>query len=101
MDISARISITEGLGKQEFSKKNFESTDIEETENYMELVGKPCKLTEEDIKFSNWISKKVFTFEDFEEICAEFGEQILDLMLHQVADELVRFHMQITGTCNA
>ncbi|XP_021289685.1 uncharacterized protein LOC110420626 isoform X2 [Herrania umbratica] len=98
MDFSARISITEGLGKQEYTKKNFELTGIEETEYYMELVGKPCKLTEEDIKFSNWIEpKKVFTFEDFEEICAEFGEQLLDLMMHQVADELVGFHMQITG----
>ncbi|XWS55525.1 hypothetical protein CRYUN_Cryun09bG0007600 [Craigia yunnanensis] len=98
MDISARISITEGLGKQEFTKKNFESTDIEETEYYMELVGKPCKLAEEDIRFSNWITKKVLTFEDLEEICEEFGEQILDLMLHQAADELVGFHMQIIGT---
>ncbi|XVE76564.1 hypothetical protein DITRI_Ditri12bG0183400 [Diplodiscus trichospermus] len=101
MDISARISITESLGKQELTEKNFESTEMEETEYYMELVGKPWKLTEEDIKFSNWITKKIFTFEDFEEICAEFGEQILDLMLHQVADELVGFHMQITATCNA
>ncbi|XWS67249.1 hypothetical protein CRYUN_Cryun05aG0271200 [Craigia yunnanensis] len=98
LDISARISISEGLGKQEFTEKNFELTDIEETECYMELVGKTCKLTQEDLKFSIWITKKVFTFE---EICAEFGEQILDLMLHQVADELVGFHMQITGTCNA
>ncbi|XP_022767742.1 uncharacterized protein LOC111312057 [Durio zibethinus] len=94
--ISARISITGGLGKQEFTKKNFESTNIEETDYYMELVAKPCKLTEEDIKFSNWLTKKVFTFEHFEEICAEFGEQILDLMLYQVADELMGFHMQIT-----
>ncbi|XP_022742708.1 uncharacterized protein LOC111293918 [Durio zibethinus] len=98
MDISARIS---GIGKQEFSNKNFESTDIEETEYYMESMGRPYKLTEEDIKFSNWITKNVFTFEGFEEICEEFGEQILDLMLHQVADELVGFHMQITGTCKA
>ncbi|KAK6290655.1 PREDICTED: uncharacterized protein LOC18597528 isoform X1 [Theobroma cacao] len=98
MNFSARISITEGLGKQEYTKRNFESTGIEETEYYMELVGKPCKLTEEDIKFSNWIEPKtVFTFEDFEDICAEFGEQLLDLMMHQVADELVGFHMQITG----
>ncbi|XVF08290.1 hypothetical protein REPUB_Repub06bG0213800 [Reevesia pubescens] len=92
MDIGARISTTEGLGKQEITKKNLESTEIEETEYYMELVGKPGKLTEEDIKFSNWKTKKVvFKFEDFEEICAEFGEQILDLMLYQVADELVGF----------
>ncbi|XVF76831.1 hypothetical protein PTKIN_Ptkin13bG0298500 [Pterospermum kingtungense] len=100
MDTSARISISEGLGKQEFTKKNFGSTNIEETESYMELVDKPSKLTEEDLKLSNWITNnKVFTYEDFEEICEEFGEQILDLMLHQIADELVGgFHMQMTVT---
>ncbi|KAK8600015.1 hypothetical protein V6N13_060186 [Hibiscus sabdariffa] len=63
-----------------------ESTDMEEeTEYYMELISKLSKLTEEDVKFANWETKKVFTFE---EICAEFGEQILDFLLHQVADEL-------------
>ncbi|KAK8685279.1 hypothetical protein V6N13_041284 [Hibiscus sabdariffa] len=72
-DINARIPITE-------------STDMEEeTEYYMELISKLSKLTEEDIKFANWETKKVFTLE---EICAEFGEQILDFLLHQVADEL-------------
>ncbi|KAE8711658.1 hypothetical protein F3Y22_tig00110280pilonHSYRG00044 [Hibiscus syriacus] len=44
---------------------------------HMELVGRPCKLTDEDIKFSNWITKKVFTFQDFEDICMEFEDQIL------------------------
>ncbi|XP_039064678.1 uncharacterized protein LOC120209857 [Hibiscus syriacus] len=61
------------------------STDMEETGYYMELIDKLSKLTEEDIKFANWETKKVFTFQ---EICAEFGEQILDIMMHQVADEL-------------
>lgn len=102
MDASAGISISEGLGKQESTKKNFGSTNIEETRSYMELLCKPCKLAEEDVKLSNWITKKVFTFEDFKEICSEFGEQILDLMLHQVADELGGFYMQMsTVPCHA
>ncbi|KAL4296284.1 hypothetical protein GQ457_12G008400 [Hibiscus cannabinus] len=72
-DINVRIPITE-------------STDMEEeTEYCMELISKLSKLTEEDVKFANWETKKVFTLE---EICAEFGEQILDFLLHQVADEL-------------
>ncbi|KAK8561653.1 hypothetical protein V6N12_048717 [Hibiscus sabdariffa] len=70
-------------------EKNFESTDDGENVFRLELVGRPPKLTDEDIKFSNWITKKVFTFEDFEEICVEFEDQILDLMLHQVVDDLV------------
>ncbi|OMO85026.1 hypothetical protein CCACVL1_10462 [Corchorus capsularis] len=83
-------SVNSNSHTMEFSKKSFGSTDI------MELVGKPFKLTKEDIKFSNWIikPKEVLTFEDFEEICSEFGEQILDFMLQQVADELTAFHMQ-------
>ncbi|TYH03148.1 hypothetical protein ES288_A09G198000v1 [Gossypium darwinii] len=87
-DTSARISIPEGLGKQE----NFESRNVEETEYYMELVDKLSKLTEGDIKFSNWETKKVFIFE---EICAEFEEHILDHLLQQVADELVGFHTHV------
>ncbi|KAL1083257.1 hypothetical protein V6Z11_D09G187900 [Gossypium hirsutum] len=87
-DTSARISIPEGLGKQE----NFESTNVEETEYYMELVDKLSKLTEGDIKFSNWETKKVFTFE---EIWAEFEEHILDYLLQQVADEFVGFHTHV------
>ncbi|OMO97592.1 hypothetical protein COLO4_14518 [Corchorus olitorius] len=85
-------SVNSNSHSMEFTKKSFGSTDI------MELVGKPFKLTEEDIKLSNWIikPKKVLTFEDFEEICSEFGEQILDFMLQQVADELTAFHMQIS-----
>ncbi|KAB2035426.1 hypothetical protein ES319_D04G151600v1 [Gossypium barbadense] len=71
---------------------DFESTKNEETACFMELVDRPSKMTDEDIKFSNWITKKLFTFEDYEEICVKLEEQILDLMLHQVADELVGFH---------
>ncbi|GMJ03229.1 ALC-interacting protein 1, TON1 Recruiting Motif 29 [Hibiscus trionum] len=70
-------------------EESFELTDNGENVFHMELVDRPRKLTDEDIKFSNWITKKVFTFEDFEEICVEFEDQILDLMLHQVVDELV------------
>ncbi|GMI71426.1 hypothetical protein HRI_000811900 [Hibiscus trionum] len=73
-DINARIPVAE-------------PTDMEETEYYVELIDKLSKLTEEDIKFANWETKQVFTFE---EICAEFGEQILEIMLHQVADELCK-----------
>ncbi|KAB2087547.1 hypothetical protein ES319_A04G111400v1 [Gossypium barbadense] len=54
---------------------DFESTKNEETAYFMELI-----------------TKKLFTFEDFEEICVKLEEQILDLMLHQVADELGGFH---------
>ncbi|KAA3463765.1 VARLMGL domain-containing protein [Gossypium australe] len=71
---------------------DFESTKNEETAYFMELVDRPSKMTDEDIKLSNWITNKLFTFEDFEEICVKLEEQILDLMLHQVADELVGFH---------
>ncbi|KAL4354609.1 hypothetical protein GQ457_06G006030 [Hibiscus cannabinus] len=70
-------------------EKYFESTDDGENVFRLVLVGRPPILTDEDIKFSNWITKKVFTFEGFEEICVEFEDQILDLMLHQVVDELV------------
>ncbi|GAV87280.1 VARLMGL domain-containing protein [Cephalotus follicularis] len=73
------------------NKKDKESVDNAETQYYKELVAKLHRLTEEDIKQTN--AKQEFKFDDFEAICFEFGQQILDIMLEQVVDELVEFHM--------
>lgn len=39
-----------------------------------------------------WSNEKGFEFEDYEELCMEFGEHLLNFMLDQVVDELVESH---------
>lgn len=56
---------------------------------YIEMLSKKiCQLTEEDMKKSNWEAKKASKREYFEEICTEFEQQILSILLHQVVNEL-------------
>lgn len=41
---------------------------------------------------ANWVPKKEYKFEDFEEMCMEFVEQILTTLLHQFIEELGEFN---------
>ncbi|KAK3019021.1 hypothetical protein RJ639_003629 [Escallonia herrerae] len=47
------------------------------------------RLTEKETNGSDWIGKGVMRFDEFEEICFHFGQQIFDLLLNQVLDELI------------
>ncbi|KAA8517785.1 hypothetical protein F0562_015254 [Nyssa sinensis] len=74
------------------NNKAEKSVKIQEIEEYYtQLLCEICRLTEEDMKESNWVTPKVLKFEDFEEICMEFGQQILELLVKQVVDELEGF----------
>lgn len=85
-----RIFNTGDRVEQKAIKENdYGSTENRDKEYYIELVKKLCRLTEEDIKESNWIAKNALEFECSEEIFTEFGQQILDLLLYQVVEELV------------
>lgn len=58
---------------------------------YTQRLCEMRRLTENDLKESNWsIANEVTSrFEDYEEICMEFGQHIFDVLLHQVIiDEL-------------
>ncbi|XAR68807.1 hypothetical protein NMG60_11000178 [Bertholletia excelsa] len=58
--------------------------------SYVDLLDHICSLTDEEIiKQSGWAPTKVANFEHVEEICSEFGKELLDLLLHQLVDELV------------
>ncbi|KAJ9185371.1 hypothetical protein P3X46_005013 [Hevea brasiliensis] len=61
---------------------------------YIEAARKLTRLTEDDIKESNWLGKNLFNLESFEEICLDFAGQILDLLVKQVAEELVGLHVE-------
>ncbi|KAL6954319.1 hypothetical protein U1Q18_042895 [Sarracenia purpurea var. burkii] len=66
---------------------------------YAELVSQICRLAEEDIQETNWKSSKraVFNSGFVGEICTEFGQQILDLLLHQLIDELLTCSIKSTA----
>ncbi|CAK9133838.1 unnamed protein product [Ilex paraguariensis] len=64
----------------------------QESDYYTKLLRQMCILTEEDLKESNWVAGEVSKFEDIEEICLHFGQQILEQLLTQVVHELVMLH---------
>lgn len=61
----------------------------EESSFNIKLLEKICNLTEDDLKKSCWVPDQVLKFEDLEEICFHYGQQIFELLLNQVVDELV------------
>ncbi|KAJ4704425.1 ALC-interacting protein [Melia azedarach] len=74
--------------------KQISSNNDQCIDYYVELVGKLSKFTEEAIVQSSWVPEKELNFEDLEEMCTEFGQHILEVLLQQVIDELVGFNME-------
>ncbi|KAK4432275.1 hypothetical protein Salat_0989600 [Sesamum alatum] len=58
---------------------------------YKRMVEDICGLTEDDVK-ENWMHGVMLKFEDFEEICQQFGQEILQLLLEQLVDELLQLY---------
>ncbi|XP_057984307.1 uncharacterized protein LOC131168697 [Malania oleifera] len=54
-----------------------------------ELLSKICWLTEEDLINSEWVAKEMNRYEELEDTCKEFGQQILQQLLHEAVDELL------------
>ncbi|KAK6125978.1 hypothetical protein DH2020_040286 [Rehmannia glutinosa] len=69
-------------GKKEMKLKNKESC------YYKRMVEIICRLTEEGLE-ENWMHEVVLKFDDFEEICQLFGQEILEVLVKQFVDELV------------
>lgn len=70
--------------------------DIPETKYYVDVFEKLFRLTQTDIKESNWIAKNSHGFEGFEEVISEELERhIFDVLLNQVVDELVEIPFEI------
>ncbi|XP_055811696.1 uncharacterized protein LOC129881538 isoform X2 [Solanum dulcamara] len=63
-----------------------------ETDHYIKVVGEICRLTEEKLNESHWITA-IRTGENirFEDLCLEFGQEVLELLLDQLVHELVIF----------
>ncbi|XP_050229803.1 uncharacterized protein LOC126678928 [Mercurialis annua] len=89
---STRLSID--LEPKEITKNEYKKQSKKDSKYYTEIVKKLCKLIEEDIKETKWVAKEVSEFESVEEICSEFGQEILDTLVKQVVEELVGFHLK-------
>lgn len=62
-----------------------------EMDFYIKNLVEVCRLNEEDTKNCDdwgWIETKTIKFEDSEDICLDFEQHILDMLLQQVVDEL-------------
>ncbi|KAI7996242.1 hypothetical protein LOK49_LG10G02310 [Camellia lanceoleosa] len=77
------------------AKKNRDdkAKQTSETQYYDIMLTEILRLTEKGIEETHWVNEKVTEFEDAEEICTVFGQQILDLLFDQVVDELVLCNM--------
>ncbi|XP_044492991.1 uncharacterized protein LOC123216585 isoform X2 [Mangifera indica] len=89
--LSANSKLIDDLKLRVVKKKDYESINYQITEYYKEMVAGLCHITEESIMQSNWMLKS----EEFEEICMQIGQHILDSLLQQVVDELVGFNTAI------
>ncbi|KAG8374419.1 hypothetical protein BUALT_Bualt11G0129800 [Buddleja alternifolia] len=67
-------------------KSKIQKMENKETCYYKRMVDDICRLTEEDVKENFKLN-----FEDFEEICQQFGQEIFEVLLRQFVDELVLF----------
>lgn len=67
-------------------------------EFYIDKLVEVCRLTDEDTKVSNnnnwpWISSRsdqVIEFDDYQDICFDFGQEILEMLVQQVVDQLCK-----------
>ncbi|KAH6806861.1 hypothetical protein C2S51_027969 [Perilla frutescens var. frutescens] len=65
-------------------------TKIDENFCNKKMVEEICLVSEEDIVRENyWINGMELKFDDFEEICQLFGQEILQVLLKQFVDDLV------------
>ncbi|KAA8543725.1 hypothetical protein F0562_022098 [Nyssa sinensis] len=67
---------------QGLKKKDYQS------QNNVERWSEICKMAGRDIMESSWTYREVWKFEDFEDIGADFGLQILEQLLNELAEQI-------------
>ncbi|XP_059305360.1 uncharacterized protein LOC132056973 isoform X1 [Lycium ferocissimum] len=76
------------------SKVEKQKDICKETNYYIKVLGEICRLTEEELNESHWIATTTgenFKIEDFEELCEQIGQEVLELLLDQIVHELLIF----------
>lgn len=59
--------------------------------DFSDVLGKICRLAEEDQENSTWISEETSRPEHFGDIAADLGLEILDLLLYEAVCELPNY----------
>lgn len=91
MKSTPKVSYNEDPEVRAVRRKDLEPINNEDSGDYTELLAsKIFRLTEEELKESNWVSKNVVEYERFEEICVEFEGLIVDVLLNQAIDDFVK-----------
>ncbi|KAL6133054.1 hypothetical protein ACLB2K_065291 [Fragaria x ananassa] len=86
-----RVSYNEDPELRAVKFKDMEPVKNEDSEDFTELMAsKIFKMTEEELKESDWVSNNVVEYERFEEICVEVEGLILDVLVNQAIDDLVQ-----------
>ncbi|KAL8120114.1 uncharacterized protein LOC141724613 [Apium graveolens] len=73
------------------NRKSDGSMKSKEINFYIKNFVHICRLNEEDTESSHdwgWITTETIKFDDLEDICLDFEQHILDMLLQQVVDEL-------------
>ncbi|KAL0344454.1 UNVERIFIED_CONTAM: hypothetical protein Sradi_4276700 [Sesamum radiatum] len=79
--------------------KNRRKVSNKESCYYKRMVEEICRLTDDNVK-ENWMHGVMLKFEDFEEICQQFEQEILELLLEQLVDELLLLYSSYFCTRN-
>ncbi|XP_057801248.1 uncharacterized protein LOC131016546 [Salvia miltiorrhiza] len=72
------------------TEKNEGKIEMNDDFFYKKMVEEICMLTEESAR-ENWIYGMELNFENLEEMCRQFGQEILEILLAQFVDELVLY----------
>lgn len=57
---------------------------------YKKMVEEICMLTEKSVR-ENWIYGMELKFENFGDMCRQFGQEILEVLLTQLVHELILY----------
>ncbi|KAF9599408.1 hypothetical protein IFM89_036988 [Coptis chinensis] len=88
------VSIKEAAEPELINSQVTKSTKIDSnTDEYLEAWEDVCKLAEEDLRSSNWITREKSKIKYFEDISTEFEVQILDQLLREFVQELAVLRM--------
>lgn len=88
---SSLLSLGDGVEDRTSNNEDSAYTDLNrEAGYYSELILKLRTLTEKDIRESDITSKGIYENEGFEDICLMFEHKILDLLLHELVNEVVQ-----------
>ncbi|KAG1339090.1 putative transcriptional regulator ATRX [Cocos nucifera] len=86
-------TVSKDGGMRSFDKESKRSRQpVQHCPDFSDAWGNICRRAEEDLKKSAWISKEMWTPEGVEDIAADLGLEIFDLLLCEVVCEFSNYN---------